>query len=224
MILSIASSLATFKSLAFHPGLNVLLADTVPGATDKQTRNSAGKTSFVEIIHFLLGANCDPDSLFRVPELINETFSGVFEIAGKQLRVERSGAAPAKIFVEGLDSNLGVPQKTDKASRRKYVSNANWRVYLGHAMFGLPADPDGSAYDTADAPSFRSLISYFARRKSADGMAHPERHAAMQQRADWQVNCPICSASTGRCHRRFKASATGRRRSKSCEKRRRVGL
>ncbi len=45
MIVSIESSIATFKTVRFHAGLNVLLADTQLGASDKQTRNSAGKTS-----------------------------------------------------------------------------------------------------------------------------------------------------------------------------------
>ncbi|RYD72811.1 MAG: DUF2326 domain-containing protein, partial [Verrucomicrobiaceae bacterium] len=76
MILTIESSVPTFKTLTLRPGLNVLLADTTPGASGKQTRNSAGKTSFVEIVHFLLGSNCGKDSLFRVPELVDEWFAG----------------------------------------------------------------------------------------------------------------------------------------------------
>jgi uncharacterized protein YydD (DUF2326 family) len=76
MILSIESSISTFKSARFHPGLNVLVADTQPGSTAKQTRNSAGKTSLIEIIHFLLGSNCNKDSLFRTAALVEHSFSG----------------------------------------------------------------------------------------------------------------------------------------------------
>ena len=57
MILSIESSDPRFKSIHFHAGLNVLLSDAMPESTAKQTRNSAGKTSIVEIIHFLCGAD-----------------------------------------------------------------------------------------------------------------------------------------------------------------------
>jgi uncharacterized protein YydD (DUF2326 family) len=67
MILSIESSDARFKTVRFHQGLNVLLSDSQPGATEKQTRNSAGKTSLVEVLHFLFGSDCDKDSLFRTP-------------------------------------------------------------------------------------------------------------------------------------------------------------
>jgi uncharacterized protein YydD (DUF2326 family) len=69
MIHRIYSDLPTFKSLAFREGLNVLLAQKSPGATERQTRNRAGKTSLVEVIHFLLGSSAGPDSLFRIPEL-----------------------------------------------------------------------------------------------------------------------------------------------------------
>lgn len=62
--------------MTFHAGLNVLLSDRTAGSTDKQTRNSAGKTSLIEVIHFLLGAECDKDSLFRLDELVEHTFKG----------------------------------------------------------------------------------------------------------------------------------------------------
>lgn len=99
MILSIESSLPTFKAVTFHEGLNVLLSDKSETSTTKQTRNSAGKTSLVEIIHFLLGSDCDKDSLFRVPELISHTFKGRFRIGGEVFTVERGGAEPAKVFL-----------------------------------------------------------------------------------------------------------------------------
>ncbi|RYD77359.1 MAG: DUF2326 domain-containing protein, partial [Verrucomicrobiaceae bacterium] len=91
-------------------------------------------------------------------------------------------------YIEGQVEHLNLKLKKDRTTERQFISNTNWRVFLGHAMFDLPADPEGTDFDATDAPSFRSLISYFARRRSADGMAHPERHAGMQQRADWQVN------------------------------------
>jgi uncharacterized protein YydD (DUF2326 family) len=60
----------------------MLLADTKPGATEKQTRNSAGKTSLVEIIHFIFGADCDKESLFRTDALVHHFFQGTFSIRG----------------------------------------------------------------------------------------------------------------------------------------------
>jgi len=63
MIHSIFSTLPSFKKIdALQPGLNVLLSQKTSGSTNKQTRNRASKTSFVEIVHFLFGANVDKNS------------------------------------------------------------------------------------------------------------------------------------------------------------------
>lgn len=189
MIVSIESTLKTFKPVTFRPGLNVLLSDRTANSTDKQTRNSAGKTSLVEIIHFLLGADCEKDSLFRLDALAEHTFKGTFRIGGELLTVSRTGSDPSKIFlVSGGEERTDIPRKLDKASERFYVSNVNWRVFLGHAMFALPADERGTLFDESFTPTFRAMFSYFARRRNAGGFFSPERQADKQQRWDWQVN------------------------------------
>jgi uncharacterized protein YydD (DUF2326 family) len=189
MIVSIESSLKTFKAVTFRPGLNVLLSDRAENSTDKQTRNSAGKTSLIEVIHFLLGADCDKDSLFRLDELVEHTFKGTFRIGGKLLTIARTGSDPSKIFLlSGGEGREDIPRKLDKNSERFYVSNVNWRVFLGHSMFGLPADTRGTLFDESFTPTFRSMFSYFVRRKNSGGFISPERQAEKQQRWDWQVN------------------------------------
>ena len=92
MIISIDSDLPTFKRLEFGPGLNVLLADKDPTSGGKKTRNSAGKSSVVEIVNFLLGAKAGPDALTRNPSLVDSNFTGVFMIAGAMVSVSRTGA------------------------------------------------------------------------------------------------------------------------------------
>lgn len=189
MILSIESSLPTFKTIRFHEGLNILLSDKSKTSTDKKTRNSAGKTSLVEIIHFLLGADCDKGSLLRTPELIEHTFRGRFRIGGELFAVERGGADPSKIFLlSGGEDREDLPKKIDKASERFYVSNINWRCFLGHRMFGLPLDEQGTVFGESYTPSFRSMFSYFVRRRDSGGFIAPERQAEKQSRWDWQEN------------------------------------
>lgn len=189
MILSIESSIPTFKTIRFHAGLNIQLADKQPESTLKQTRNSAGKTSLIEIIHFLHGSDCDKDSLFRTAKLLNHSFIGRFLLKGQELKVIRSGSDPSKIYImKGNEEHPELITKTDKASGRAYVSNAHWKAFLGNQMFGLPVDQKGTVYDTSFTPSFRSLFSYFARRTNAGGLTHVERQAEQQQRWDWQVN------------------------------------
>ena len=47
--------LESFKEFTFGPGLNVIVADRTPEATERMTRNSAGKSSIIDVIHFVLG-------------------------------------------------------------------------------------------------------------------------------------------------------------------------
>ena len=189
MIVSIGSSLDSFKQVHFRQGLNVLLSDTHPGATEKQTRNSAGKTSLIEIVHFLLGADCKTDSLFKCPELVEHSFVGHFSFSGHSISVERSGCSPAHIYLlKGFDGRRNLPIKTEKESKRQYLSNEHWKVFLGHLLFGLPEDLAASVFDESYTPTFRSMISYFARRQLSGGFISPERQAERQQRWDWQEN------------------------------------
>ena len=173
MIQKIFSSLATFKALDFKPGLNVLVAQKEQGATDKQTRNRAGKTSLVETIHFLAGSNADKGSLFRSAALEDESFGMTFDVDGEAVTVERSGKQKAKIHVEGADFLNG----------KTHLSNSEWVELLGEKMFGLNALPEGDGR----APTFRSLFAYFVRRQLSGAFTAPEKQATMQQAGDYQV-------------------------------------
>ena len=189
MILSISSSLATFKSVRFREGLNVLLADTHIGASAKQTRNSAGKTSLIEILHFLLGADCKPNSLFRTDVLAEQSFRGSFEFSGRMLSVERTGSNPSRIYLlSDLENWDAAPTKDEARTGRPYISNREWRALLGHVVFGMPLDVSGTIFAESYTPSFRAMISYFARRQAAGAFRIPEKQAEQQQKWDWQQN------------------------------------
>lgn len=173
MIDCIDSSLTTFKTLEFRPGLNVLIARKEADATEKQTRNRAGKTSLVEIVHFLTGSDAGKDSLFRDADLVNESFGMTFDLGDEKLRVERSGKQKSKLHLEGASFPGG----------RITLSNSEWVAFLGEKMFGLP-----EAHENAGrTPSFRSLFPYFARRQLSGAFSTPEKQATMQQAGDYQV-------------------------------------
>jgi len=204
MILSIESSLPTFKTLKFHVGLNVMIADTQPDASEKQTRNSAGKTSFVEIVHFLFGADCEPDSIFRTPALVEHSFSAEIRVGEELFTVRRSGLEPSKIFVlEGGRDRKALKLKVDKATERMFVSNTNWKAFLAHLQFGMPEDLEGSVFSESFTPGFRSMFSYFARRRNSGGFISLERQAEKQQRWDWQVNLSYLLGLDWRVPREF---------------------
>ncbi len=172
MIHHVFSTLPSFKNLGdLKPGLNVLLAQKTEGATTKQTRNRAGKTSFVELVHFLLGADAGPDSIFRIPELAEHTFGMDFDLKSERVVVERSGSSKAKIFV------------TAPPAAKVKFSATEWCTFLGEQMFGL------SSLEAAGSkpPSFRSLFAYFVRRQASGAFMTPEKQATMQGTGDMQM-------------------------------------
>lgn len=180
MIHRLSSDLPSFKELQFTKGLNILLAEKSETATDRHTRNRAGKSSMVELVHFLLGANTPKDSLFRLPDIAEYEFGMEFDLAGKQTIVNRRGIKPSPLAVEGDFSDWPVkPRFNDK---RYWISTKNWRFVLGALMFGL------QDYQERWSPTFRSMISYFARRERSGGLRVPVKHSEKQATADQQVN------------------------------------
>jgi len=173
MIHRIFSSLTSFKKLEFKLGLNVLIAQKEAGASDKQTRNRAGKTSLIEIIHFLTGSDAGKDSLFRSEALTGATFGIDFDLGGERVVAERSGKEKSKIYVDGGSFLKG----------KTCLSNSEWVELLGDQMFGLDELPEV----TGRAPTFRSLLAYFIRRQLGGAFTTPEKQATMQQAGDYQV-------------------------------------
>jgi uncharacterized protein YydD (DUF2326 family) len=189
MINSISSSIPTFKRLDFHTGLNILLADTTSASTEKQTRNSVGKTNLIEIIHFLLGSDADKNSLFKKPDIVNHSFTATLTIDQIQVQVTRSGSDEKKILLSEEGSELlGVAMHRDDETGIRYVSVDEWRDFLGNKWFRLPRNRAGTEFEGAYAPTFRSLVSYFVRRRKSGGYTTIEKQNANQQPWDWQVN------------------------------------
>lgn len=185
MIRRIYSSLPSFKTLTFEPGLNILLADKSIGATKKQTRNSAGKSSFVDIVHFLMGGNNDPNGIFRKHELENAWFGIEFDLSDDKTVIERTGKTRTKNIVR--DGNISLwPIKPDIARNEEadwVISNDNWKNVLGNMMFNLPISEEEVG---AFGPTFRMLFSYFARRVPG-GFETYEKHNGEQSIGDQQV-------------------------------------
>lgn len=178
MIRRISSDLPTFKALAFKPGLNVLVAEKTADATDRQTRNRAGKTSVLEIVHFLLGSSCKPQSIFRTA-LEEASFGMEFDLAGLPVTVERTGKRPPQVSVAGDTSAWPIAPTLRRG--RHTLSNEDWKTVLGALMFGMPnAEQPWS-------PNFRQVFAYFARRERAGGFLVPTRQSSKQRLVDEQV-------------------------------------
>src|SRR6266567_447025 len=97
MLRRLDSSLPTFKTLEFHEGLNILVADRTQASAETDTRNGSGKSSVIELLHFLLGSRAVKGSLPLKPELAAHTFTLVLDWPSPQgtspLSVSRRGDA-----------------------------------------------------------------------------------------------------------------------------------
>jgi uncharacterized protein YydD (DUF2326 family) len=187
VIYRIYSNMPTFKELQFRPGLNLILADKSPGATERQTRNGAGKSCLTELIHFLMGANLDKTSLFKTRALSEYSFGIDFDLGHARTQVERIGDTPSKITIRHANTeNWPIELARDRLSKSLVIPNTQWRVLLGKLMFDLTEDEEG-AQTAKFGPTFRSLFPYFVRRQSVGGFTSPIRQAAQQQLWDQQV-------------------------------------
>lgn len=159
MIISVTANKGTFKSVAFQPGLNLILAERAAGSTDQDSRNAVGKTTLLQIVHHCIGANLS-DHL-RKPMLREEAWeftlnvmtpSGPISITRGIVneRVAKVSGVTLPRYLEPEPVGDGVQQ----------ISIQALNAWLGQQWFGLPLDKP-SKY----CPTFRNLISYFARRE-----------------------------------------------------------
>ncbi|KAK0351590.1 hypothetical protein LTR94_024361, partial [Friedmanniomyces endolithicus] len=178
MIRSIRSDDQRFKSVTFGPGLNILLADKFDdqakpadrkSAKDLRTRNGAGKSSFIDIIHFLLGGKAE--GALTSAALAEWSFSGEFgsPISSLEFGVERSLVAPKVI------------RRLTSASSADLTVNA-FLQEIGRDWFKLP-DATGPG-----GPSFRQMMAFFARRRRDGGYDHPTRTFRVQSTQSSEVN------------------------------------
>jgi uncharacterized protein YydD (DUF2326 family) len=183
MIHSIRCDQPSFKNVDFKPGFNVVLATRTMAATDKDSRNGAGKTTLVEIVHFCLGSSADRKNRLMATQLHGWTFTVELDLRGKPYRVSRNTANPRRVILEGDFRDWPIKPKKDKDVGGFVLSNSQWSDVLGWLIFDVPPQAKTDSYE----PTFRSLISYFARR-GRDAFSIPFEHFRKQKDWDKQVN------------------------------------
>jgi len=184
MIYRIFSSLPSFKEVRFGSGLNVLFAEKSVDATAKQTRNGAGKSSLLEIIHFICAADCPDESIFRNPQLRNHLFGMEFDLGGSVVTIQRSGENPKEVIISNTNTeNWPVQPEISELTGESVLPIKSWERVLGKLMFGL--DGNGKGYGTY-GPTFRALFSYFVRR-APGGFFEPHVYFIQSKPVAWQV-------------------------------------
>ncbi|MFD3686144.1 ABC-three component system protein [Nocardiopsis sp. NPDC058631] len=160
MLRELKASDSRFRAIRFRPGLNLLVADRTAASTDEQSRNAVGKTSMVELLHFLLGA--DKTTLVTRRENKATAFELVMDwpVPSGHISVRRSGKDPAKVH---LDPGIFDHDPGALIQRGGTVSAKEWKSALERQLFGIR--------EADKALSGRLLLGFYLRRTEKNGFA-----------------------------------------------------
>ncbi len=186
MIKRVFSTHTKFRSPCFENGLNLFIVEKTDMSTDKQTRNSAGKSSLLEIIHFIFGSDSDKNAFYNREAFINDFFSVELELNGKSYVVSRGALKPSRIYFDNridIDLDMNFELEHDQELGLFYSSVNDWKKAAGEYLFSIP-----SVGKSKYSPSFRAILSYLVRREVSGGMMEPKKNARQQQPYDEQIN------------------------------------
>lgn len=175
MLQRLAADRAGFRTLNFRAGLNIIVATRADdyeqgsrSAGERRSRNGAGKSSIIDLVHFLLGGK--PEGALNAPALAEWNFTLELDVGPERLQVTRSVANAKQVFIRSAQFG------TDR------IQNAQWCKRLGEEWFGL-REKRGNGDVT-----YRQLVSYFARRKRDGGLDSPTRTFRNQSTASSETS------------------------------------
>ena len=178
MLRRLQSTDERFKTVIFKPGRNLLIADMTEASSPTDSRNGVGKSSVIEVLHFVLGMGRLDGSVLENPALPESTFTLVMDWPGvadlsvsrslKQRRRSRIELAPDVISTGTLPSPPGV------------ATVPEWVSALGYGLFGFPEEHEGIGA--------RALLSLYMRRVSRRSMDDPIKSFPAQTIAEATTN------------------------------------
>lgn len=184
IIRKIRSNRASFKTVRFGPGANVVLAERSAASARKDTRNGLGKSTLLAIVGYCLGGS--KTETLEKPQLKGWTFSLDGEHGGRPFSVSRSIDEQGVVEVsQGSGLWPAGAAMTTTLSGAALIKVDEYRHVLGRIMFGL--DPD--MVQQAHYPTFKSLALYRMRRGGKHGGYYsPFQSCRVQLTSDIQVN------------------------------------
>ncbi|MEU5638304.1 ABC-three component system protein [Streptomyces milbemycinicus] len=169
-----------FKTATFTPGMNLVVAHTTAVSSDTDSRNSAGKSSLVELIHFLLGARADKRSLVTKKALRSFVFNLQMTWPGVgDLQVWRSGGRPGMVRI-APDITASGESGMFELDGPVEVSAERWTRLIERDLFNVREEHPGA--------SGRTMLSFLARRVTAHGFNEATRTFSRQAEADATTN------------------------------------
>lgn len=179
MLRNIRSSDSRFKPVELHAGLNIVLADKTTTSRDTDSRNGAGKSSIIEILHFALGMRSLTKSVLNNNALADHSFTVDMDWPNVQGRLSIT-----RSLVRGQRSKVRLlPDVSRDTSLVDVPSNATipeWTHLIGRELFGLPPEHPGI--------SARSLLSFYMRRASQHGLDDAVKTHSAQSAAESATN------------------------------------
>jgi len=159
MIRRVSSSIESFKTAEFGPGLNLMLAERAPGSGEKDSRNGVGKSLLIEIIQFCLGSSFRSDAILSRPVLKDKTFTLEFQVGEVVLKVTRNTGDAPHVELEGAPEDWLHEVEHEPTLLGAQLSVTAYTRMLGRHVFGVPQDVEGVSH----APTFRALANFVAR-------------------------------------------------------------
>ncbi|MEW2086901.1 DUF2326 domain-containing protein [Streptomyces sp. NPDC005283] len=150
----------SFREVEFTDGLNLIVAERNATSTDRDSRNGVGKSTLVEIVHFCLGSSVTQKNVIHQLRDDDWEFSLDLEHGDCAFTVRRSLSKPTAVTLTNPARDLPLMDAAKVSLNGEIeISTKSWKEILGQICFGLTEATTAEKY----APTFRSLVSYFAR-------------------------------------------------------------
>ncbi len=134
MLHSLSANSDEFQEVTFGPGMNLILAERAPGASEQHSRNARGKTSLIQAINYCLGGN--RPAAFKSLADDGWEFTLGMDLFGTEIRVTRSLQGGSRVHVDSLGS--AVPRFLLEYMRDDgTIALQDWKFLLGLGMFSL---------------------------------------------------------------------------------------
>jgi uncharacterized protein YydD (DUF2326 family) len=171
MLRRLAADYPGFKNFEFRPGMNIIAAERTVASQSTDSRNGTGKTSLIEVLHFLFGAKASGHVCSR-PAFNSATFGITLDwpIPGGELTAERKGGENRVRTTPSLATQTGFLPRAAET-----ISLDRWKSAMKSRLYAQSTEIDGI--------TVRTLLSYAIRREREGGFHDPLRYSTASIKA-----------------------------------------
>ncbi|ATI35603.1 hypothetical protein CPI83_28675 [Rhodococcus sp. H-CA8f] len=156
MLHRISSNKKEFQPIKFVSGLNLIVADRAPGASEQHSRNARGKTSVIRAINYCLGSSKPIE--FKPLADSGWAFTLELDLFESRVWATRGVKGETRVSITTSGGRADVVLE-DYLREDGTISLSDWKFLLGLGLFGL----DQEVETNAQSISPRTLLSYVIR-------------------------------------------------------------